>query len=220
MDRRRFIVGSAVTAGFAAAGASAVALRKSAALPAPARPLGALDPRSFGVLVCLARRLVPDHTVDALDVVHDVDGALRYASVETQADIRLALALFENGLVGAATRGSWGLFSELGPAEQDRAIDAWSRSVVDELRKAITSLRKLCYGALYARLSVAQAVGYPGPFFEKGSPGPIEARRPLSPPYRREIGHHVPSGPGGSTGPSGPTRLGGQPAEEDPAVAR
>ena len=169
--------------GAGAAGVAALAVHHNRALPAPKSKLHVLDASSFGVLVCLTRFLMAKSSADPMVVAHDVDAALRYASAEAQADTRLALKLLENSLAGALTRMSPRLFSRLKPKAQARALDIWSRSPLEALRAASLSLRKLCYGACYARMDQAKSVGYPGPFFQKGSPGPIEARAPLSTPY-------------------------------------
>lgn len=183
MDRRRFIQGSAAGVGAGAAGAAAVALNENDALPAPREALSVLDDVTFGVLVCFAHRLFPSGQINVAGVAHSVDSALRHAHPEVQADVRLALQLLENGLVGVFTRSSLRLFSKLGPEAQDRAIDAWSRSYLEPIRAAAASLRKLCYGACYAQLAHAEQIGYPGPLFEKGRPEPIRARAALSKPY-------------------------------------
>lgn len=168
----------------ATGGAAFLGLRKNRELPAPTEALFVLDPISFGILVKFAERILPIEPADPIWVAHAVDGALRYASPEAQADLCLVLGVLENSLSGVFTRLNTTLFSELDADGRDIAIGRWGESPGTMLRGATNSLRKLCLGAFYAPLPNAMEIGYLGPPFQKPRPAPIEATKPLSKPYR------------------------------------
>lgn len=191
VQRRSFLKRSLIFGAAAVGGGAYLGLQSNRELPRPTRQLHVLDPVSFGVLVRFAERILPLEPADPRWVAHEVDGALRYASPEAQADLRLVLGVLENSLSGVFTRFNATLFSELDADARDIAISRWGDSPVAMLRGATNSLRKLCLGAFYAPLGHAKAIGYLGPPFDKPRPKPIEARQPLSAPYRR--GQYLPA---------------------------
>lgn len=184
MHRRAFLKRSLIVGVAAGGGATFLATRKNRELPAPTGELYVLDDVSFGVLAVFAARILPIAPADPVQIAHDVDASLRYAAPEAQEDLRLVIAVLENGLSGVFTRGSATLFSELDAEGRDLAIERWSHSPVAMLRGATHALRKLCLGVFYAPVENAKAIGYLGPHWDKPIPWPIEARKPLSPPYQ------------------------------------
>lgn len=187
MRRRSFLKRSLVVGIAASGGAAFLATRENRELPAPTGELFVLDEISFGVLALFAARILPIGPADPVKIAHDIDASLRFTSPEAQADMRMVLGVLENALSGVFTRYSATLFSELDDEGRDFAIRRWGSSPVSMLRGATASLRKLCVGVFYAPLDHAMAIGYKGPPFEKPAPPPIEARKPLSPPYVRKV---------------------------------
>lgn len=170
-------------AGAAGAGAGSVTwvgLRPGGPLPEPRAPLHVLDATGFGVLALLAGRILRGHGADPIEVAHQVDASLRYATPEAQGDTRMILGVLENALAGIFTRGQVEPFSRLAPQEKDAAIARWGDSRFGILRGAMGGLRKLCLASHYASLDAQKALGYPGPPIEPPSPAPIEARAPLT----------------------------------------
>lgn len=183
MNRRRFlkrgIFGGAL---LAFGGTTFVAVRSTTRGPAPT-DLYAIDPKVFSVLVAVAARMVDAPEKDPFLVARAVDTALAFQPPESQKDVNTVLALLENGLFGLITRATPRLFTELSEERQDRALASWQTSRLTLLRGAFTALKRLCLASHYAILENAQAVGYPGPPFEKPAPPPISFDQPLSPPF-------------------------------------
>lgn len=182
MQRRTFLFGGvALTLG----GGAVIGLRKAAPRFTPRGPLFVLDAETFDVLAVAATRVVIAPDVDPPAIAHGADLALRFATLEAQGDVRLALNLLQNGLSGLIMRRSASLFTDLDPEAQDRALERWLESPSAMIRGAANAIRKLCFAGYYAPLAAAKNTGYPGPLFEKPDPGPIEPFLPLSAPFVR-----------------------------------
>ncbi len=136
------------------------------------------------MLALFAGRVLDFPGADPIRTAWLADGSLRRVSPEARADLRLGLALLENGLSGLLTRGSWRLFSELEDTAKDEAIRRWGHSDQNQLRGASNALRKLCLAVHYAELQNALATGYPGPPLDKPEPAPITARGAIAAPWR------------------------------------
>lgn len=177
---KRGLLGSTL---LAAGGGAFFALRPSDLGRAPRAALHVLDAKTFAVMAAVIERVVTAPDVDAIEIAHRVDVALRYLPVEGQKELKSALGLLENGLAGLLTRGSGTPFTRLSPEGRDAALHAWASSRVTLLRSAFDALRKLSLASYYASLEAGRAIGYAGPPFDKPDPGPISSRGALSPPF-------------------------------------
>jgi hypothetical protein len=102
--------------------------------------------------------------------------------LEARTDIGQVLVLLENAFTGLLLRARPTPFTRLAPEAQDRALLAWRDSPVALLTGAYHALRKLCLAAHYATPDGWVNTGYT-PMIPKPDPPPIEARKPLSPPF-------------------------------------
>ncbi|MEE2643629.1 MAG: hypothetical protein VYD19_01740 [Myxococcota bacterium] len=149
--------------------------------------LDALTSSSYPVLFSVAEAVLPSAGA-AARVTLAVDRSLSYATPRARRDLNQALGLLENGLIGFFTRGSGRPFSRLSIEERRAALTAW-RDHSTLLRSAAQVLRRLPLAAYYAEEAAAQAIGYPGPPFEKPPAPLISARAPLSPPFQGAAPH-------------------------------
>ena len=159
MDRRTFlkrgIAGSAVLL----LGGGALAVIPTKELGAPKRALAVLEPRSFQVIVAIARRVCPE-TVDAVDVAHGVDDLLRRTPPETQTDFNKLLGLFENALPGFLFDQRFLPFTRLSPDAQDAVLRDWRDSRLVIRRTGYHALRKICLATAYSKDETWPAIGY------------------------------------------------------------
>ncbi len=184
MDRRTFVKRGLLGGGLLAlVGGGALFLRRGAYTLQPPEPLKVLDETTFCVLVAAARRIALADDALALRLARDVDEALTYGNPVAAQDFVKVLYLLENGLLGLFFRLSPALFTEMSPADQDRALNAWRDSRITLLKGAYHGLRRLVLGAYYTNLRRAKETGYPGPLFDKPAPPAIVETEPLSPPY-------------------------------------
>ncbi len=163
MDRRTFLKRGAIGGAVLFLGAGGLAAFPSGELAQPTRPLAVLAPRSFGVLVAIAKRVVTVEGADAVAIAHGVDDALRQANVQTQADINAVIMLFENALAGVIFDGRFMPFTRCSPEKQDAVLDAWRRSSVAIRRSGYAALKQLCLLAHYVQPGNASWFGYPAP---------------------------------------------------------
>jgi hypothetical protein len=156
---RRGLIGGAVLA----LGAGGLLALPSGSLAAPSRALAVLSPRSFGVLVAFARRMIRIDDVDHVAVAHRVDDALRYAAPEAQNDVNALLMLFENALPAFLFDGRVTPFSRLSAEDQDRVLDRWRRSSIEVRRNGYAALRKMVAAAQFGDEASWSEIGYPPP---------------------------------------------------------
>lgn len=183
-DRRTFfkrgLLGGAL---LLVGGSSILALRQGHYVDKPTRPLVVLDPAAFAILVAAIRRLTPAQGDDAIEVAVALDQALLGSSASAQKDFVRALYLLENALAGFVLRGEATPFTMLPPRLQDRALEGWRDARLTMLKGAYHAIRRLSLGTYYGLRDGDDAIGYPGPPFEKAAPPRIQARGPLSEPY-------------------------------------
>lgn len=184
-SRRSFIIGGLVGgAALVAASGGYLALRRGKTTPAAPRPLKALAPANFPLLVAVIARVIPPGSdADPVQIALAIDETLTYTPPVVQEEMNLGMRLLENGLAGLLTRGSATPFTLLSPEAQDQALLRWRDADVGQLNAAYHGLRKLTLGKFYQDLKHGREIGYPGPVFEKPDPGPIEPRARISPPF-------------------------------------
>ncbi len=129
----------------------------------PLRPLHVLSPRSFHVLVAIARRVVVAPDADPIAIAHGADDALRSVPAEVQSDINSLLGLFETALARLVLDARPVPFTRLSPAAQDEALLRWRDSHLTIRRTGYQALRKLVLSSHYAQPSSWPSAHYPGP---------------------------------------------------------
>ncbi len=157
---KRGLLGAAL---LAIGGGSALALWPTLSTGVPTRPIVALSPRAFQVLVAVARRVVTTEGADPVAIAHGVDDSLVHLAPEAQTDFNRLLLLFENALGGLLLDGRGAPFTRLSPEEQDRVLLRWRDSRLALRRTGYQALRKLCVSSHYAMPSSWEKVGYPPP---------------------------------------------------------
>ncbi len=129
---------------------------------APLHALAVLEPRSFQVLVAIAKRVVPA-TVSAVAVAQGVDELLRRSPPEVRSDFNKLLGLFENALPGLLMDGRVLPFTRLSPESQDAVLRDWRDSRLVIRRTGYHALRKICLAVAYTDEAAWPAVGYAPP---------------------------------------------------------
>ncbi len=71
-------------------------------------------------------------------------------------------------------------FHRLGPAEQDRMLEAWNRSLLPQARTLFQLLRRLTLATHYADTATHAAIGYRGPLHTREPAMPWEGPAPLT----------------------------------------
>src|SRR5512144_1123541 len=127
VDRRTFLKRGIAGGAVLLLGGGALAVLPTKEVGAAKRALAVLEPRSFQVVVAIARRVCPE-TADAVDVAHGVDDLLRRAPPETQSDFNKLLGLFENALPGFLFDQRFLPFTRLSPDAQDAVLRDWRNS--------------------------------------------------------------------------------------------
>ena len=163
MDRRTFIKRGTIGGAVLFLGAGGLLAFPSGDLAQPTRALAVLQPRAFGVLVAIAKRVVTVEGADHVAMAHGVDDALRYANFQTQADINAVIMLFENALAGAIFDARFTPFTRLSPEKQDAVLDAWRRSSVDIRRTGYLAIKQMVIAQHYMNLEHCATFGYPPP---------------------------------------------------------
>lgn len=141
----------------------------------PSRPLRALRPRSFSVLVVVADRLIggggglPDAA--DLQVAERIDELLSLSHPGVAREVEQVLSLLENALVGLAFGGEPRPFTALPPEAQDAVLRDWRTSRWKVRRTAYRALHGLCMGVAFSAPETYPAAAYPGPptFAAKGT---------------------------------------------------
>jgi len=144
-------------------GAGGLLAFPSGDLARPMRALSVLTPRTFGVLVCVARRIVTIDGADHVAIAHRIDDGLRWISRESQDDVRGVLMLLENALPGLLFDGRIQPFSRLSAPAQDAVLARWRTSALTLRRSGYMALRQLCVAAFYIEQDSWDVLGYPQP---------------------------------------------------------
>lgn len=151
-----------------------------------------LGPITRPALLAVARRIAPAafatrETVAAFE--HALDA--RIAGLEPRARRRLqsALLAFDHPLTGLLTGRSFRRFGELEPDTQDAVLSAWERSATATQRMIFQAMRRLVLAAWYSVPAAQSAIGYLGPYHERGPrfawEGPLPGDTRSDEPVRR-----------------------------------
>jgi len=162
VKRRTFLTGAAL-GGAAVATSLALSGRRGAApqgVPAGLKVFSADEAATLGAIA--ARIVAPLDSVK-LQLVSKLDTLISTADSVTQHDLKQLVGLIDNPLASLAFDGRWTRFTELGAAEQDRALEAWRDSRVPDRRSGFQALQRLCLAVAYADASLYPGIGYPGP---------------------------------------------------------
>ncbi len=179
---RRSVLGLGLAgAGLLAVAGVGVALRPTRAV-APSRPLKALSPQAFSVLVAVANRFCPGTQAfpraQELGVAELIDNLLATSDPALTAELGQGLLLFDNALAGLLLNGRPSTFTTASEADQDAILEAWATSSLTVKRKVVKALRGLVAGAYYGHPDVYAACGYPGPpdfrALHSATPAPME----------------------------------------------
>ncbi len=162
MNRRTFLKRGLIGGGILVLGGGTLAVLPTKELATPSKALVVLSPRSFQVLVAVARRVVPD-TADAGAVAQGVDALLERAAPEARADFDKLLGLFENALPGLIFDGRILPFTRLSGASQDAVLRSWRDSRIAIRRNGYHAMRRLCLAVAYADEATWPALGYSPP---------------------------------------------------------
>lgn len=179
-------VGLLGSAALALGGGTYLALRKGSGQPQAPRPLSAIAPHLFPVLVAVASRFIPPREPTAVEVALNVDRRLSYLSPSVQRDFNRALGLLENALAGLFLHGKAKPFTRLSAVEQDAALVALRDSRFALPHAVYGALRSVCTAMYYVNPAVAKRYGYDAPAVEKPDLGPIQARLALGSGVQRE----------------------------------
>jgi hypothetical protein len=165
--RRKVLQICAVGVGATVLGGVGIASRRTRLQFRPNRPLRSLSEREFAILGALAARICPGAAPfpdpAAVGGVEHVDELLANAHPGLAGDIKKLAELFENALANFVFDARARPFTQLSPAEQDRAIAEWQGSSLTLRRMAYKALRGLVVAAYFASPDLDFSVGYPGP---------------------------------------------------------
>jgi hypothetical protein len=159
VDRRTFLKRGIAGGAVLVLGGGALAVMPTKELAVPKRALAVLEPRSFQVIVAIARRVCPE-TADATLVAHGVDDLLRRTPPETQSDFNKLLGLFENALPGFLFDQRFLPFTRLSGDAQDAVLRDWRDSRLVIRRSGYHALRKACLATAYSMDATWPAIGY------------------------------------------------------------
>jgi hypothetical protein len=159
VDRRTFLKRGLLGGAVLVLGGGALAVIPTKELAAPTRALAVLEPRSFQVIIAIARRVCPP-TADVVKVAHGVDDILRQTPVEAQGDFNKLLGLFENALPGFLFDQHFLPFTRLSGDAQDAVLRDWRDSRLVIRRTGYHALRKICLATAYADDAQWPAIGY------------------------------------------------------------
>lgn len=166
VSRRRALKATAVTTlGLAAAGA-AIASQKPA--PRAHAELHALTPVEHAQLSALCEALCPGEpgrfpSSAEVDLPALVDARIAILDDETQQQLKTAIALFDNALVGALAGEGLRPFSALSAAEREQALERWRFSSVGFRRTLFKALSGLVQATYWVLPAVQEGAGYAGP---------------------------------------------------------
>lgn len=159
----KYGLGGALVLGAAGTG---IALQRTR-MRQPARPLRALDLRTFSILAAVADRITPATngfpSAEALEVPEKIDDLLSRAEPGLLDEMKQALLFVENGLAGLLFDGRPKPFSALSAEGQDAALRSMKESALPLRRTVYKALQGLCAAVYYASPETYPLVGYPGP---------------------------------------------------------
>ena len=161
MNRRTFLKRGLAGGAVLLLGAGGLAVFPTKQQGEPTRALAVLEPRSFQVLVAIAKRVVPE--AEPVSVAQGVDDLLRRAPLEARRDFNRLLGLFENALPGLLLDGRALPFTRLSPESQDAVLRHWRDSRLALRRTGYHALRRICLAVAYADPSLWPALGYQPP---------------------------------------------------------
>ena len=140
---------------------------QSTLLQQPPSPLSVLSQREYSIIYALANRFLPENgrfpAAHKLKVAWNFDQTLATAHPSLQTEIKLLLALIENGAAGLLLSGNHRPFTQCSAAEQDAILEAWRTSSLAFRRSAILSINRLCGAIYYSSPESFELVGYGGP---------------------------------------------------------
>lgn len=167
-SRRRLLKGSLVGAALLALGGVGLAAWPTRRGAPPSAPLRVLTEDEHAILAAVARRICPEPGPDvpgpdAVEVALKADRLLERADPEAVAGLKSALALFENGLVGALFVERVQPFTHLDEGQQDGVLVAWRDSSVALRRTVFRALASLTGSIYYGDPATWPGIGYGGP---------------------------------------------------------
>lgn len=166
LGRRRFLIRGVVGTALLA-GAGWLAWREPEDLSGAIGPFAVLSPAEAGVVLAVARRILPASagfpSPEAVRVADRVDAFLGMSHPGVQKDVKGLLALVDSAAFGLLLDGSPSRFRSASPATQDARLLAWSTSRIAVRRTGFRALRRLVTSAYYSSPATWSAVGYPGP---------------------------------------------------------
>lgn len=165
---RRSLIKRGAVGGVLLASAGAVTLsRKQTRLVEPQSKLQVLTPLSYSVLCAVADRMIPvaEGFVRPRDIaiVEKIDATLSAMHPANAAEFQQALGLLESPFAGLLFDGRPTPFTQLKPADQDRALIAWRDSRLMVRRSAYQAFHSLVLTSYYGSPETYASVGYPGP---------------------------------------------------------
>ena len=171
LSRRALLKTGLVGTLLVGAGSAALLLRRTRQ-KAP-RPLSVLDAEEYAILAALADRVCPAlgdgaPGATALDVAGAIDKALMPIDEDTTSGVKIGLRLFESAFTGALFGERVTPFTQLSPAEQDQALEAWSTSSVKLRRTLHVALSTMITGTYWGMQETWTRIGYAGPPSPKG----------------------------------------------------
>jgi hypothetical protein len=166
VSRRRALKATAITSlGLAAAG-GAIASQKPA--PRPHGKLAALTPVEHAQLSVLCETLCPGEpgrfpSSAEVDLPARVDAHIATLEADTREQLQVAIALFDNALVGALGGEGVHPFSALPLEERTAAVERWRHSGVGFRRTLFKALTGLIHATYWVLPEVQAGAGYAGP---------------------------------------------------------
>ena len=146
----------------------------------PASPPPLLSAIHRATLLAAARRILPpDATEGALaDSVATVERQIGAMAPGRARDLARAIGLLGSRAAAMTTVGALRPFAALDAARQSMLLERWGVSRVPVQRTVYQGVRRLLLAAYYARPEAARAIGYLGPFHERGAVFPWEGALP------------------------------------------
>lgn len=144
---------------------------------APSRPLQALSPRAFSVLVAVADTIL-DYgeglpAPSELQVAEGIDAHLASQHPAVAAEVEQVLMLLENAAAGLVLDGRLTTFTGSAPAVRAQVLEGWASGSLPLFRTAYRALHGLCTAVYWSDPAIYAAIGYPGPPDLAGAPAPI-----------------------------------------------
>jgi hypothetical protein len=168
LSRRALLRSGLAGLGLVALSGGAIALRGTKLRAMPPGGLRVLSLAEYSILAAIADRMCPAKApgvpgASDLDVAFLADRMLENALPDAQQGVKLATRIVENGLTGALFFERVTPFTQLAPAEQDRALRAFKHSKVAVRRTLFRALSGLTGAMYYGHPDTWPSVGYPGP---------------------------------------------------------